>query len=640
MVVSMKWRFLAQSLVLAVSLVGCGDDAQSNGSDDGQDSATQSGDSASQTEHDTDTDTEQETQSGSASDSPTATDDTTTNTADSDTQTMGTAGDGFSCQYVNPFSHEPECREYLGEWTTEQMAADCAEIFTGLSGTVVESGCTPTGSVGTCYAEVDESRSWVTTFYNLDEHSTGVAATMCVSFWKGTWHDPGDTDTGGPTDALLSEAKAAMISDSNVAVSPECADIDCLAQLADQGQGIEFSPTTGAPVAGLIVLPDQDMDPRAYAPAAKLLAIQGFFVVVLTSASAAGDAQNEIENHSAIASWFVGGHGQGGTAAAGLVKATPAVADGLFLWAALVCEEASLALSSTPVSSIYGLLDGVVTPQAVTNDAVNLPNDAVMVALRGANHEQFSYYQGLHGDNEATVDRAGQHDMFAGATSHFVRRVLLGAQEKHLGFANAALAEAVLCRDAQLLIANAAQGLEADDIKVTAHESMASLGGSRPHIDTDQDAAVEVQSYDHLGGNPTLRSGPPVHAVELWCKMKSQDALVAQLGVSVLGPSGTCATVNEAVLAQALDLVSKQERDDFLAFGPTVSFEPDMECENGPQWLSESSVSIAPSSASSFAVTSPRLEVPTDSGIEDVRGNCYCKVWSVSRALRFVLDGQ
>ncbi|MCU0660829.1 MAG: alpha/beta hydrolase [Myxococcota bacterium] len=620
-------RALAQSLVLSVSLAGCGNKGPSDSSDDshGSDTATsshtQTEDSSSQTDHATDSQDE------------------TTDASDSDTQITGTAGEGISCQYLNPFSKAPECREYLGEWTPEQIAADCADILEQ-SGTVVETACTPTGSVGTCYAEVGEGRSWNTTYYNLDEQSLGVAATMCSSYWKGTWHDPGDTDTGGPVDALLSEAKAAMISDSSVAVSPECADTDCLEQLSDEGRGIEFSPTTGTPAAGLVVLPEQNVDPRAYAPAAKLLAMQGFFVAVLTSALASAHAQNEIESHSSIATWLIGGHGQGGTAAAALVHSTPAAVDGLFLWGGLVGEEASLASSSLPVSSSFGMLDGVVTPQDVTDDAAHLPPHPVMVALRGANHEQFSYFRECPGDNEATIERIAQHDMFVGATSHFIRGVLSGPQELHLGFPSAALADAVLCRETQLLIANPAQGLEAADINVTAHESAISIRASRPDIDTDQTAAVEIHSYDHLGGNPTLRSGPPVHAVELWCKMKSQDALALELGMSAAGPSGTCATANEAALEEALDLVSEQERSDFLAFGPTVTFEPDVESATGLEWLSETSVSIVPIPPSSFSVTSPRLEVPLDSGLEEFRGNCYCKVWSVSRALRFVLDGQ
>lgn len=629
------WVELAVLSLMMTFSLGCGDpDAQGSETGDTESQRdSDSRDTASQTEAEADT---VETGEGEASDSPSLSDkgDTAVTTDPIDTG----VGDGFACRYVNPFSSETECREYFGEWTAEQMAQDCAEVFTGVAGVVTATACSLTNSVGTCTLQVDEARSWVTTFYNLDEHSTGVAETMCLSYWSGVWRVPGDTDTGESTEPLLPEAQAAMISDGEVTVSPECADVACLEQLAVQGQGIEFVAVTGTPQAGVVLVPEQAVDPRAYAPAARLLALQGYFVAVLTSSQNAAHGTSEIASHSELASWFMGGHGEGAVAAARLVREQPALVDGVFLWGAVLGTAGSLSDSVLPVAVIYGLEDGVATPMDVEADAVNRPDDSVVVPLRGANHVQFSYSTQGTSDLAATIDLQTQHDLFVGATSHFMHSAILGPLDEHPGFADAKEADLELCRDAQLIIANAGSHLGAKDVSVTMHESATSLGAARPNIDTGLAASVEVQGFDQLAGNPTLRGGPPVHASELWCKMKSQDALVAGLGIPAKGKQGTCSAVNEAVLEQALGFATGQQRQDFADLGPSVLFGDDVDWATGIEWLVQSRVEVAQIGDLAFSVHSPRIEVPMDSGPVDVRGAFYCKVWSVSRALRFVLE--
>lgn len=50
------------------------------------------------------------------------------------------------CEYTNPFSSGPECREYFGDWDNEALSADCASQ----TGTLVMGTCGTEELIGTC----------------------------------------------------------------------------------------------------------------------------------------------------------------------------------------------------------------------------------------------------------------------------------------------------------------------------------------------------------------------------------------------------------------------------------------------------------------------------------------------------------
>ena len=79
-----------------------------------------------------------------------------------------------------------------------------------------------------------------------------VAAISVFLWWSATTAMP------------MSQALAAMKSDQDVKVT--------------FGRTITFEPASGAPKAGLVIYPGAHIDARAYAPVAKEIAKQGYFV--------------------------------------------------------------------------------------------------------------------------------------------------------------------------------------------------------------------------------------------------------------------------------------------------------------------------------------------------------------------------
>lgn len=207
------------------------------------------------------------------------------------------------------------------------------------------------------------------------------------------------------------EALAALQSDAEVRVA--------------QSDGlVVFQPAAGNAATGFIFYPGGGVDHRAYAPALRLVAGQGYLVALAhmplnLAFFDANAADAVIAQYPEIQHWAVGGHSLGGVAAAAYAARSDKI-QGLVLWASYPGDGA-LASGALRVLSIYGERDGLSTPQKIAASRDLLPPGSQFVVIPGGNHSQFGAYGLQRGDNPAAIPAPEQWRLVAAATADFLR---------------------------------------------------------------------------------------------------------------------------------------------------------------------------------------------------------------------------
>lgn len=181
----------------------------------------------------------------------------------------------------------------------------------------------------------------------------------------------------------------------------------------------EFVNTSTTPTTGLIIYPGGRVDPRSYAPTARNISADGYYVAITLMALnfaifSPNKADQIISENPGIANWVICGHSLGGVAAALYVKGNSEKIDGLVFWASY--PSVDLSESSIDVSSIYASNDGLTTVVDIENSKSKLPASTTYVEITGGNHAQFGYYGGQFGDGEATITREMQQTQIISAT--------------------------------------------------------------------------------------------------------------------------------------------------------------------------------------------------------------------------------
>lgn len=204
----------------------------------------------------------------------------------------------------------------------------------------------------------------------------------------------------------MPEALAALQSDTQVTVS--------------DSRWIVFSPVNTEPDTGFIFYPGGRVDARAYAPAARQIAAQGYLVVIVPmplnlAVLNPGAADDVIAAYPQMQRWAVGGHSLGGAMAANFAKNNPETVQGLVLWAAYPASSDDLSASSLSALSIYGTLDGLTTGDKINASRALLPEDTNYVPIEGGNHAQFGWYGEQSGDNAAAIPRQVQQEQIVQA---------------------------------------------------------------------------------------------------------------------------------------------------------------------------------------------------------------------------------
>jgi hypothetical protein len=196
----------------------------------------------------------------------------------------------------------------------------------------------------------------------------------------------------------------------------------------ETGRWLVFKPVGTAPRAGLVLYPGARVDARAYAPAARAIAAEGYLVVIVPMPLRlaffnANAAQTVQAAYAEIGAWAVGGHSLGGVAAAQFVSHHPDAVQGLALWAAYPPEGADLSQRALAVVSVYGTLDGLALPTDVLAAAPQLPPSTVWAPIEGGNHARFGRYGPQAGDNPALISPEAQQAQVAAATVALMRRI-------------------------------------------------------------------------------------------------------------------------------------------------------------------------------------------------------------------------
>ncbi len=210
----------------------------------------------------------------------------------------------------------------------------------------------------------------------------------------------------------MPEALATLQSDAQVSVETE--------------QWLVFGPPGQSAEAGLIIYPGALIDPRAYAPAAKAIAAQGYTVVIVPmplklAVLGIGRARAVMEALSEVQHWAIGGHSLGGAMAARFVRDNPSLVKGLVLWAAYPSTSDDLSASDLKVASVYGTRDGLTSLNEIDRSRQLLPPDTQFIAIEGGNHAQFGWYGAQSGDNDAAISRAAQQAQIVEATVRLLR---------------------------------------------------------------------------------------------------------------------------------------------------------------------------------------------------------------------------
>jgi pimeloyl-ACP methyl ester carboxylesterase len=214
--------------------------------------------------------------------------------------------------------------------------------------------------------------------------------------------------------APMPEALAALQSDDRVRV--------------DTGQWLVFQPVGRPAETGFAVYPGGRVDPRAYAPAARAIAAEGYLVVIvpvpLNLAVLAPDRAAEVMTaFPQVRRWAVGGHSLGGSMAARFAYLHPDKVKGLVLWASYPATDNDLSSLDLDVVSISASRDGLATPDKIAASRALLPAGTTWVAVQGGNHAQFGWYGPQDGDNAPAISREAQQGQIVEATLALLRQL-------------------------------------------------------------------------------------------------------------------------------------------------------------------------------------------------------------------------
>jgi pimeloyl-ACP methyl ester carboxylesterase len=212
--------------------------------------------------------------------------------------------------------------------------------------------------------------------------------------------------------APMPEALAALQSDGQVTVQND--------------RWLIFRPVAQPSSTGLIFYPGGKVDYRAYAPAMRAIAAQGYTTVIvpmpLNLAVFAPDrAADVIAALPVVKQWAVGGHSLGGSMAAHFAYTHPSAVQGLVLWASYPASSDNLSSHKLAVVSVSGTADGLATPAKVEASRPLLPAATRWVPIAGGDHAQFGWYGPQAGDNPAAISREEQQKQVIAATLDLLR---------------------------------------------------------------------------------------------------------------------------------------------------------------------------------------------------------------------------
>ena len=163
----------------------------------------------------------------------------------------------------------------------------------------------------------------------------------------------------------------------------------------------------------LIFYPGGKVEFTAYAPMLKDLAEQGidcFLVEMPANLAVFGQnkADHILEDYE-YTHWYMAGHSLGGAMAASYTAEHLQDISGLVLLGAYATKDISQ--GDFPVLVLYGSEDKIMNRGNFEKYRSNLPKDAIVLELEGANHSNFGNYGHQEGDGKAAISAKEQQKL-------------------------------------------------------------------------------------------------------------------------------------------------------------------------------------------------------------------------------------
>jgi pimeloyl-ACP methyl ester carboxylesterase len=203
-------------------------------------------------------------------------------------------------------------------------------------------------------------------------------------------------------------ARRAVRSDSTVAV-------------IDDDEICAFLPrrVASAGMPAFVFFPGALVDPIAYAPLARAVAVAGFpaYLIRLPRRGAFGGAESPVlerrlDRLLAAAgtprTWVVAGHSRGAVVASRIAAERRTGFVGLVLIGSSHPRDVDLSGLAIPVTKIVGARDGLASRAEVEANRAKLPTATRWVWVEGGNHSQFGWYGFQPGDRRATIEASAQ----------------------------------------------------------------------------------------------------------------------------------------------------------------------------------------------------------------------------------------
>lgn len=189
---------------------------------------------------------------------------------------------------------------------------------------------------------------------------------------------------------------------------------------------------------GLVFFPGALVEPAAYGPLLRKVALSGYPVLLIElprrgafggadGGEVMGRAQRAMQAVTSVSAWVVAGHSRGGVVAARFVREGRSEGiRGLVLVGTSHPRDFSLAEVTLPVTKILGTRDGVAPIAKSEKNRHLLPKATRWVLIEGGNHSQFGSYGFQPFDRFATVDRDRQQELTRDAIVDTLQSVALG----------------------------------------------------------------------------------------------------------------------------------------------------------------------------------------------------------------------